>query len=85
MAKVDVRGRIFKGDNLSPLLFVICMIPMTQISRKVKSRYTLKNGEKLNHLLFTNDLMIFAKSDCEVNGLVSTVQMLSNNIAMELG
>ena len=85
MAKVDVRGRIFQGDNLSPLLFVIWMIPMTQILRKVESRYTLKNREKLNHLLFTNDLMIFAKSDREVNGLVSTVQILSNNIAMELG
>ena len=85
MAKVDVRGRIFQGDNLSPLLFVIWMIPMTQILRKVESRYTLKNREKLNHLLFTNDLMIFAKSDREVNGLVSTLQILSNNIAMELG
>ena len=85
MAKVDVRGRIFQGDNLSPLLFVIWMIPMTQILRKVESRYTLKNREKLNHLLFTNDLMIFSKSDREVNGLVSTVQILSNNIAMELG
>ena len=85
MAKVDVRGRIFQGDNLSPLLFVIWMIPMTQILRKVESRFTLKNREKLNHLLFTNDLMIFAKSDREVNGLVSTVQILSNNIAMELG
>ena len=85
MAKVDVRGRIFQGDNLSPLLFVIWMIPMTQILRKVESRYTLKNREKLNHLLFTNDLMIFAKSDREVNGLVSTVQILSNNIVMELG
>ena len=55
------------------------------ILRKVRSGYTLKNGETLNHLLFKDDLKIFAKSDCEINGLVSTVQILSNDIEMEFG
>ena len=32
-----------------------------------------------------NDLKIFAKSELEVNGLVSTVQKLSNDIGMEVG
>ena len=45
----------------------------------------MKNGERLNHLLFMNDLKIFAKSELEVNGLVSTVQKLSNDIGMEVG
>ena len=53
-----------------------CMIPVTQIFRKVKSGYTLKNGEKLNNLLFMDVLKIFVKSQCEVNGLVSTVIMI---------
>ena len=70
---------------MSPLLFVLCMIPLNQILRKVKSGYTLKNGEKLNKVLFMDGLKIFAKSECEVNGLVSTVQILSNGIRMEFG
>ena len=45
----------------------------------------MKNGEKLNHLLFMDDLKIFEKSEQEVNGLVSTVQILSNDIGMEFG
>ena len=61
------------------------MIPLTPTLRKVKSGYTLKNGEKLNHLLFMDDLKIFAKNEPEVNGLVSTVQILSNDIMMESG
>ena len=61
------------------------MIPLTPTLRKVKSGYTLKNGEKLNHLLFMDDLKIFAKNEPEVNGLVSTVQILSNDIRMESG
>ena len=32
-----------------------------------------------------DDLKIFAKSEREVNGLVSTVQILSNDIGMEFG
>ena len=32
-----------------------------------------------------DDLKIFAKSEREGNGLVSTVQILSNNIGVEFG
>ena len=85
LVNVDIRRGIFQGDSLSPLLFVLCMIPLTQILRKLKSGYTLKNGETLNDILFMDDLKIFAKSDSEVDGLVSTVQILSNDIGMEFG
>ena len=61
------------------------MIPLSQILRKLKSGYILKNGEKLNHFLFIDDLKIFAKSEREINGLISTVQILSNDIGMEFG
>ena len=46
--------------------FVTCMITLTQILRKVESGNTLKNGEKLNHVLFIDRLKIFAKSEHEV-------------------
>ena len=32
-----------------------------------------------------DDLKIFAKSECEVNGLISAVQILDNDIGMEFG
>ena len=49
----------------------------------LKSGYNLKNREKLNHLLFMDDLMILAKSEREVNRLISIAQILSNNTGME--
>ena len=85
LVNIDIRRGIFQEDSLSTLLFVLCMIPLTQILRKLKSGYTLKNEETLNHILFMDDLKIFAKSDSEVDGLVSTVQILSNDIGMEFG
>ena len=84
-ANVNIGRGIFQGDSLSPLLFVICMIPLSQILRKLKSGYVLKKGEKLNHLLFMDDLKIFTKIEPEINRLISTVQIISNDIGMEFG
>ncbi|XP_063592543.1 uncharacterized protein LOC134769733 [Penaeus indicus] len=85
LGKVNIRRGIFQGDSLSPLLFVICMILLTDILRKVPTGYTLKCGLKLNHLLFMDDLKIYGKNEREINGLVSTVEIFSNNIGMEFG
>ena len=42
LTNVNIRGRIFQGDSFSPLLFVICMTPLTHILRKLKYGYSLK-------------------------------------------
>ena len=62
LGKVNIRRGILQGDSHSPLLFVICMIPLTDILRKVPTGYTLKCGLKLNHLLFMDDLKIYGKN-----------------------
>ena len=90
LVNVDIRRVIFHGNSLSPLPIVICMIPLTQILKEVKkgsyqkkilkSGYTLKIEENLNSLW-----KIFPKSKREVNGLVSTAQILNNVIWMEFG
>ena len=59
LVNVDIRRGRFQGDSLIPLLFGICMIPLTQVIRKVQSGYALKNGEKLNHLLVIDEIKIF--------------------------
>ena len=38
LVKVNIRKGIFQGDSLSPLLFVICIIPLTFVLRKPKAR-----------------------------------------------
>ena len=43
----------------------------------------MKYEKKFNHLLFMDGVKIFAKSENEVNGLVSTEQILRNDIGME--
>ena len=67
LGDVNVKRGIFQGDSLSPLLFVICLIPMSLILRKMKAGYSLgKNQPKLNYLLYMDDLKLFGQSERDV-------------------
>ena len=83
LANVEVKRGIFQGDSVSQLLFLVCMIPGTQVLRKVKCGYNLKSVEKLNHLLFMDDLKLFAKDEREINCLLLTVRIFSNDVSMK--
>ena len=86
LGEVNVKGGIFQGNNLSPLLFVLSMVPLSLIRRKVNANYEWGKKEcKLNHLLFMDDLKLFSKSEEQMDTLVRTVYLLSNDIGMEFG
>ena len=84
LGTVKIRRGIFQGDGLSPLIFVICMIPLSKVLRKAKAGYSL-GDVKINHLLFMDDLKMFAKNKKEIDSLVSTVQLVSQDIGMQFG
>ena len=71
LGEVNVKRRIFQGDNLSPLLFVLKMVPLPLILKKVNACYKWGKKEyKLNHLLFMDDLKLYAKNEEQTNALV---------------
>ena len=77
---------IFQGDSLSPLLFMLSMLPLSLILKKVNACYKWGKREyKLNHLLFMDDLKLHAKIAEQANSLVRTVYVFSTNIGMEFG
>ena len=86
LCDIDVNRGIFQGDSLSPLIFVICMIPLSFLLRKVKASYEWGRKEfKLNHLLFMDDLKLFGKSNEQIDSLVQTVFRFSEDVGMEFG
>lgn len=86
LGKFSIKRGIFQDDSLSPLLILACMIPLTKVLRKLQAGYVIKDGNlRMNHLLYMDDLKIFGKSEREIESLVRTVQVISNDVAMECG
>ena len=86
LCEVDVNWGIFQGDSLSPLILVICMIPLSLLLRKVKACYEWGRKKfKLNHLLFLDDIKLFVKSEEQIDSLVQIVFIFSKDIGIEFG
>ncbi len=87
LGEVKIRRGIFQGDSLSPLLFIVAMLPLTTILRREKTLgYQFGREKKLiNHLLFMDDLKLFAKNKVQLERLVSIVHGFSRDIGMEFG
>ena len=86
LCEVDVNRGIFQGHSLSPLIFIICLIPLSLPLRKVKASYEWGRKEfQLNHLLFMDDLKLFGKSEDQIDSLLQTVFIFSEDIGMEFG
>ena len=86
LGEVEIKRGIFQGDTLSPLLFVIVLIPLSMILREMQCGYQLtKDGKTINHLLFMDDLKLYGKTERELNSLVNTVHGFSEDIGMKFG
>ena len=59
LGEVEIKRDIFQRYSLSPLVFVLALIPLSLILRKMKAAYEFsENKEKINHLLFMDDLKL---------------------------
>ena len=84
LGEVEIKCGISQGDSLSPLVFVLALIPLSLILRKVKVGYEFsKRKEKINHLLITDDLKLYSQSEKRLHSLVQTVRVFSEDMGME--
>ena len=67
-------------------MFVLALTPLSLILRKAKAAYEFsKSKEKINHLLFMDDLKLYSRSEKGLDSLVQTVRVFSEDIGMEFG
>ena len=86
LAETKIQRGIFQGDALSLLLLIIAMVPLNHILRKCTAGYKLsRSQEKINHLMYMNDIKLFAKNEKERETLIQTVRIYNQDIGMEFG
>ena len=83
---IKIQYGIFQGDSLSPLLFCICLIPLTEQLNRLNTGYEEHTTmTKISHLLYMDDLKLIAKSEEELQKEIQTVKIFSDDIHMEFG
>ena len=81
---INIERGIFQGDSLSPLLFCICLIPITNILKRAKVGYKT-TGELISHLLYMDDLKIYCKNAEEMERARKLIAEFSKDICMDFG
>ena len=86
LGEVDIKRGIFQGDSLSSLVFVLTLIPLSLILRKAKAAYEFSGSkEKMNNILFMDDLKLYSRNEKGLNSLVQTLRVFSEDIRTEFG
>ena len=85
--KADIRRGIFQGDSFSPLLFVVVLIPncCSIILNETELGYVTSRNQKFNHLLFMDNLKLYAKNERELDSLIQIVRLFPDDTGMLFG
>ena len=81
---IRIKRGIFQGDSLSPLLFCMSLAPLSNLLNATEFGYDMSK-ERVNHLLYMDDLKLYSKNDKQLEGLLNTVKIFSDDIEMQFG
>ena len=84
IAEAKIQRGIFQRDALSPLLFIIAMMPLNHILWKCAAGKQLSRSQKkINHLMYMDDIKLSAKNEKELENLIHAVRIYSQDIGIE--
>ena len=84
--EIPIQCGIFQGDSLSPLLFVMALMPLSLLLNNSGKGYLLHRGDpRLSHLVYMDDIKVFASSRQHLDSLLTTLSLFSEDICMKFG
>ena len=72
LGELEIKPGIFQGDSLSPLMFVLTLIPLSLILRETKAAYQFSDRK--------DDLKLYSQSEKRLDSLVQRVCVFSEDI-----
>ena len=85
---VRIKRGIFQGDSLSPLLFCLALNPVCSLLQATNFGYRYHGNDvaaTINHLVYMDDIKLYARNDDELQKLITVVKQFSDDIRMEFG
>ena len=86
---VKIKRGIFQGDSLSPLLFCLSIDPLSRMLNSKDNGYNMnargQEPQKVGHLLYMDDLKLYANSEKVLKDQLNTVREFSADITMKFG
>lgn len=72
--KIAIKRGIFQGDPLPSQLFCVSLVPLSNMLNREKLGYEIQKSTFINHLLYMDDLKLFAKDDGKLDQELSMVK-----------
>ena len=97
---IKIQRGIFQGDALSPLWFCLALNPLSTLLNQENKGYSFKypctnNARQttltpshdilVNHLLYMDDIKLYAGNEDDINDLANKTEIFSNDIQMQFG
>ncbi|KAJ8736966.1 hypothetical protein PYW07_000237 [Mythimna separata] len=83
---IRIERGIFQDDSLSPLWFCLALNPLSTLLEGSGLGFRLKRGgQVISHLLYMDDLKLFAPNNLQLMELLKITETFSSAIRMEFG
>jgi hypothetical protein len=86
---IRIQQGIYQGESLSPLWFCLALNPLSYLLNRTNYGFGINSNnqetQRLNHLLYMDDIKLYAATNNQLQELLQLTQTFSRDIRMTFG